>query len=229
MHTTKSFKGDVKQDLFGEHLNCFQNDPHLNEILELLNPQWRTFVDTLLREKIGYKCRSNLATSNRKRVEYFRPNYILYKIKREETFRTIIYHTFEDVDMQVLLSREQLIDDDFVFDEDYADETVERLHLEITSPIPELYERIRPRLRYLIFRRSEKINCALLIQKSYGFLKFNSSRIKYRSITNDQPLTLPDHNISNYRSCPENPDEILINDTFLKIWPTYLDKFNTRY
>lgn len=195
IYTTGKFEDIEKEDLFIEHLNCFQNDPHLKEVLDLLSPLWRDFVETLLRERMDFNYTLRLDRYPKKNILYYAPRYIVYKIKGEEAIRATIFYTFKGVNIQVMLST-ILPHFDQILSDGYADKVVKWLKLQMISLAENLYSSMNPKfLRFRYSRKFEKVHCSMRVQKLNNYEPSSPNQ----GITVDELKSMRPYNIFTYR------------------------------
>lgn len=162
----------------------------------MLNPQWRGFIETLLKEKIhvnaSYRLDLYEEISNGSMVS-FGPKYATYKNDRTKEIRLIIYSTFAGVSIQVLISPEPLgWDNDN--DNNYADNVVEWLNQQITSSGQALHGCLNPNFNLFIFwRKFVGLNCVLKIARLLKYLPFEVPE----GVMKHQLSSLLAHNFSN--------------------------------
>ena len=118
----------------------------------------------ILRERTDFNCMLRLDRYPTENILYHAPN-LVYKIKGEEGIRTTTFYTFGGVNIQVMISTELPLLDQILSNE-YADEVVKWLKLQMASSAENLHSSLNPKFRR--FKNSgkfEKVHCAVRIER----------------------------------------------------------------
>lgn len=91
-----------KENLLMERLKCYQNEQYLKEMLEMLNPIWRDFVELLLSSKID--CNYPFYLKKRPMREVILNILFTDSVEKVRAVRAITYHTIDRANIQVIFS-----------------------------------------------------------------------------------------------------------------------------
>ena len=159
-----TFKEEEKQTLFKGHENCDLNDPILKDFLDKVDSEeWRTFIQFMLDSQhrleasytFGLLCEYGAVNPS-----YLGNRFAIFQSFEHNFTRVIVFLRLPGVDIQVLLSDEDLYYDDPDFD--FADSYVSFLN-ELWNTSADNYLDHTDKDHVLMMRRFEDIHCILKI------------------------------------------------------------------
>lgn len=160
IYSTVFFKEEEKRTLFNEHQNC--KFPEIKTVLDKVdNLEWRTFIQFMLDSQHGLETNYKvgpLSAHGAIKSTFIGNKYAILQSLKNSFTRIIVYLRLPELDVQVLLTDQELCYDDPDFD--YTDSYVDFLNF-LGSMSIENCQYHTDKNHVLMIRRFNNIHCIL--------------------------------------------------------------------